>query len=399
VTAGAPNANALALVLFVHGSAEMYGSDKVLLYLAQAVAAGCEFKPVVVLNEDGPLRAALEKSGVETHVAPVVKINRAMFTPAAPLTLLRLTRACNRALDSIVAGRQVALVHSNTLAVLGGAVWAWRRGQRHLWHVHEIILKPALIRRALPWLAERLSQRVISNSSPTQAWLLAQAPRLAGRSVVVFNGLPPVPVSLPSEAAAFRTEIGAVPSDVVATLAGRLNHWKGQGLLIEAVGLLKREGRLGPLRVAIVGDVYAGNEEVRSRLQAQVLALGLQDCVRFVRFVADIYPVWRGSQIAVVPSTEPEPFGMVAIEAMACGLPVVAAAHGGLLDIVVNEETGLLFTPGDPQALAGALARLASNPALRQRLGQAGAQRQHAQFSMQRQIDDTRAVYQELVAL
>jgi glycosyltransferase involved in cell wall biosynthesis len=107
--------------------------------------------------------------------------------------------------------------------------------------------------------------------------------------------------------------------------------------------------------------------------------------------VADIWPVWRASDIAVVPSTEPEPFGMVAIEAMACGLPVVAAAHGGLLDIVDDGRSGLLFTPRDADALAAALQRLAGDAALRQRLGSAGAQRQAEHFSLAAQVAQTRA--------
>ena len=118
----------------------------------------------------------------------------------------------------------------------------------------------------------------------------------------------------------------------------------------------------------------------------------------FNSFEVDIFSVWRGSQIAVVPSTEPESFGMVAIEAMACGLPVLAAGHGGLLDIVLPEQTGLLFEPGNAAALADALARLAADPALRARLGAAGAQRQSEVFSMDRQAERTQAVYRELVA-
>jgi glycosyltransferase involved in cell wall biosynthesis len=107
--------------------------------------------------------------------------------------------------------------------------------------------------------------------------------------------------------------------------------------------------------------------------------------------------VWRATDIAVVPSTEPEPFGMVAIEAMACALPVVAAAHGGLLDIVQHDITGLQFEPCNAQALADALLRLATDPQLRQRLGQAGARRQATLFSLETQVQKTRELCQELV--
>lgn len=387
----------LPIVLFVHGSAEMYGADKVLLNLAEGLARAGEFQPVVALHEDGPLRAVLVEGGIEVHVMTVLKITRAMYTPIGVRSLPRLASAACRNLDNVVAGRRIALVHSNTLAVLGGALWARRRGHRHVWHVHEIILKPALARRGLPWIADRLSHCVVSISPATETWLLGQVPRLANRSVVVPNGLPSIPVPDWAAVSSFRRMIRADDGHVVATVAGRLNHWKGQGLLIEAAALLKREGRLGALRIAIVGDVFAGHEDFKSRLVAQVQLLGLEDEVRFVPFVRDIYAVWHGSQIAVVPSTEPEPFGMVAIEAMACKVPVVAAAHGGLLDIVDDQVTGILFEPGSVRGLADALARIGGDSKLRRAWGEAGMARQQMRFSLDRQVEHMSSVYRRLV--
>lgn len=385
------------IVIYLHGSAEMYGSDKVLLNLAAAAAADAQFKPVVVLHEEGPLLNALQQAGVEVHVASVVKLSRALFSPSAPVVLWREISRSSKALDRIAAGRHVALVYSNTLGVLGGAVWARRRGLPHVWHVHEIILRPALARRGLPWLASALSHRVISNSVQTQAWLLQQAPALHARASVIFNGLGPLPDVPAHVVQAFRAQIGAQPGDVVLTVAGRLNHWKGQRLLIDALAALRQQGRGAGLRVAIVGDVYAGHDDFKSRLVQQVEALALQEVVRFVPFVENIFAVWRGTDVAVVPSLEPEPFGMVAIEAMACGLPVVAAGHGGLLDIVQDHVTGFLFAPRQVQALADAVARLAADAALRLRMGQAGAERQRSLFSLQAQVQATRELFVQTV--
>ncbi len=377
------------LVLFVHGSAEMYGSDKVLLNLVTALDQGGALVPVVLLHEQGPLHAALVAAGVEVHVASVMKISRALFGLQAPSWLLRSLRQTLADFDLAASGREVALVYSNTLAVLGGAVWAGRRKVPHIWHVHEIIQRPALVRRALPWLAHRLSVRVVSNSRPTQAWLLDQAPQLADRAEVIFNGLPAIPPADAAAVAAFRASLGLDAGRILVTVAGRLNHWKGQNLLIDAVALLAREGRAANLHLAIVGDAFAGHDDWRSRLQAQVERLGLQAQVSFVPFIADIYSAWRASDIAVVPSLEPEPFGMVAIEAMGCALPVVAAAHGGLLDIVQHGETGRLFPPGDARSLAEAIADLAGDPGERRRMGLAGALRQAELFSLDSQAAAT----------
>lgn len=85
-----------------------------------------------------------------------------------------------------------------------------------------------------------------------------------------------------------------------------------------------------------------------------------------------VMEAWRRCSLAVAPSVWPEPFGLVALEAMISGRPVIASEIGGLSDTVVDGETGLLVTPGDPGALASALRRLLADRNLREQMGQAG---------------------------
>ena len=172
---------------------------------------------------------------------------------------------------------------------------------------------------------------------------------------------------------------------------------KGHGLLVEAAAILERRGGLAGVRIAIVGDAVQGQERLRVQLLEQVDNAGLSDRFALLPFCDDIWPVWFGTQIAVVPSTEPESFGLVAIEAMAAGVPVVAAAHGGLLDIVRDGETGLLFEPRSASALADALGRLIGDAPLRARLGEAGARRQADAFSLASQQRQTESLYREMV--
>lgn len=387
----------MSVVLFVHQSAEMYGSDKVLLYLVQGLQARGDFQPVVVLPEDGPLHAALMMAGIEVHIAEVAKISRSVMTPAGLFRLARDVFKGVRALNCIVGNRKIALVHSNTLAVLSGAVWALLRRERHLWHVHEIILSPKLVSKLFPWLVRLLSDRVMSNSTVTERWLLSEQSSLASRSVVVFNGLPTLVRTSEDAILAFRASVGASEGDVVVTLAGRINRWKGQGLLIKAAAELKRRGKVASLRFVIVGDATPGLEALSDQLAEQVISLGLNEYFTFLPFLDDVWPMWFGTDIAVVPSTEPEPFGMVAIEAMAASVPVVAAGHGGLLDIVVDEKTGIIFSPRSASALADALERLSSDSALRRAFGAAGTKRQREHFSVESQIDRTVGVYKEVL--
>ncbi|MDR7334838.1 glycosyltransferase family 4 protein [Roseateles asaccharophilus] len=391
-------ARVLRNVLFVHQAAEMYGSDKVLLYLVTGLLRRGRYWPIVVVPEEGPLVDALRGAGVEVHVCEIAKVKRAVFTPRGFLRLFAQMRAAVVDYDRVVAGRKIGLVHSNTLAVLGGAAWAWRRGVRHLWHVHEIILSPKLVSKAFPWLVKLASDKVVSNSTLTERWLVSHQPALQDRSVVVFNGLPPQEEVLPDAVQAFRVLTGARAGHQLVVLAGRLNHWKGQGLLIEAAARLQARGQLSGLHFAIVGDTAPGQEALRTALMKQVADAGLVECFSFVPFVSDIRPVWLAADIAVVPSTEPEPFGMVAIEAMAAGVPVIVAAHGGLLDIVEHGLSGLHFTPRDAGALADTLHRLATDQNLRSQLGSQGQQRQQRCFSAESQIESLERVYDDMLA-
>lgn len=387
----------MKVILFIHQSSEMYGSDKVLYFLVRGLLQSGKYYPVVILPEVGPLQEALSSARVEVHIGEVAKISRAVFSPLGLLRLAGKTIKSTQSLNAVVGRRDVEIVHSNTLAVLSGAVWAFLRGKKHLWHVHEIILSPKLVSKVFPYVVRLLSDCVMSNSTLTERWLLSSQPALASRSIVVFNGLPAV--QKPSENAikAFRRGIGALDGDVVVTLAGRINRMKGQQLLISAALLLKDSKRLGAIRFVVVGSAAPGLGHLPDQLKELVNLNNLGNCFSFINFVDDIWPVWFGTDIAVVPSTEPESFGMVAIEAMAASVPVIAAGHGGLLDIVVNEETGLLFAPKDADALANAIYRLAHDSELRRELGESGAKRQHDLFSIASQVDKTIRAYEDML--
>jgi glycosyltransferase involved in cell wall biosynthesis len=368
------------IILFVHQSAELYGSDRVLLALVAKLATG-PYRPVVVLPDTGPLQRELQQLGVETHVAEVVKINRAMYSPAGLLRLPGALRRCLRELDALVRGRAVQVVHSNTLAVLGGALWARRRRVPHLWHVHEMIAAPALVAWALPLLARCCADRVVANSRGTAAWLLARRPSLRARLAVICNGIEAPP---PRDVAAlenFRCSVAAGAGDVIVALVGRVNGGKGHAVLLEAARLLHAAGELDRFRFVLAGGPPPGQAQRVTALRSAIAASPARERITYLPFTDDIWSIWYGSDIAAVPSTAPESFGLVALEAMAAGLPVVAAAQGGLLEVVVPEATGLLVAPGDAQQLAQALLRLARDVTLRARLGQAGLRRQRHEFS------------------
>jgi len=381
-------------ILFVHQSADLYGSDRVLLDLACGVQSR-GMKAIVLLPTAGPLLGRLTAANVEAHVVPVARLTRASLSPLGLLCLPGEIRRALRAIDELLRGRTVHLVHSNTLAVLGGAFWAKRHRLPHLWHVHELLVSPGVVRHGFPWLLRWLADRVLCNSVMTAMWVLDEQPVLGPRTDVVWNGI--VPREQAGHALAsgrtFRSEVGCTASGMVCVaMVGRVNRLKGQALLVEAATWLWRQGVRNVVFV-LVGSPPNGQEHYLEDLRKRVADSPARARIVLRDFQEDIWPVWEGCDIAVVPSTEPESFGLVAIEAMSSGKPVVAAGHGGLLDIVADGETGCLVPPNDVVALASALRRLIEAPALRERMGEAGRSRQAARFSLGAQIDATLECY------
>lgn len=386
----------MSFILVVHHDADLYGADQSLVRTVRALKAS-PFTPIVALPHQGPLVALLRAEGAEVHIGPVGKLTRQLMRPLAlPRVAWDMLQSV-RFMARIVAGRPVRLAYSNSVAAVGGALWAALNQRPRLWHVREIVVSPKVAAWGFPWMLRTLGGWCVCNSNATQQWLIGGQPVLSDRSSVVWNGLEARTPPDPAAVQAFRQKLGYDRSQVVATLVGRINRWKGQGVLIEAMRLLKDQGH-PRLRVLIVGDVADGQHHFRETMLAQIEAAGLQDRVQWHPFTPDIDLVWAASDIAVAPSVEPEPFGRVAIEAMAHRLPVVAAAHGGLAEIVQHGQTGLLVAPGNAVALAQALGELASDASLRDRLGRAGQLRQQATFSQQEHDQKLLSLMQTLAA-
>jgi glycosyltransferase involved in cell wall biosynthesis len=183
---------------------------------------------------------------------------------------------------------------------------------------------------------------------------------------------------------------------------GRLVPRKGVDLVIRALPYL-REAGFDDVELLIVGGggdsgALHADPEVR-RLLDLAAELGVSDQVSLQGQVSrgEMPGIFRSAD-AVVCAPWYEPFGIVPLEAMACGVPVVAAAVGGLRDTVVDHATGLHVPPRDPEAIASALTMLLENPALRAELGKAGQQRARTRYSWDRVAAETEKAYQLAVA-
>ncbi len=190
-------------------------------------------------------------------------------------------------------------------------------------------------------------------------------------------------VAPPAARDAVRAAWGIGDDQVLVVAVGALEARKGHAVLLEAAR------RLAPSALGI-RYVICGSGREGAALAA--LAASLDGAVRFAGFQDDVARCLAAADIVAMPSLQ-EGLGVAALEAMAAGRPVVASRVGGLAEAVVHEETGLLVPPADPGALAAALARLATDPGLRARLGAGGATRVRARFTAARMAEGTLACY------
>jgi glycosyltransferase involved in cell wall biosynthesis len=334
----------------IHQGYELYGSDRTfvncvdfLLDLYPGAAMD------VILPKEGPLSREMRDRGYPVEVRDLWVLRKSYGVLGL---LCRTVRLPAFVLRAWLRTRNSDLVYVNTGVIFDFSIAARLFANRTVIHVHEIPGKQ--VRPIFKALLGFSRASVIFNSEATKESLCLPANI---SSVVVYNGTDtPCEPSLPP------------PHNTLRILMiGRLNSWKGQDLLIESIALLPLEKRQW-IEVRVLGDVFEGGPFL-SRLRAQTKALGLTPNIEFKGFHADPSADYRWSDVVVVPSREPEPFGLVAIEAMSHGKPVIAAGHGGLIEIVEDGTSGWHFRPNDAAALATVIARAADHCGDLPRLG------------------------------
>lgn len=376
-------------MLYLHSSAGRYGADLQLLALAGGLDRS-RFTPVCVLPERGELAALLEERGAEVLVRPLAVLRRGLLHPRGLASLAAALRRDRRELGALARERRAGVVHANTSVVLGGGAAARAAGAAQVVHVREIYTGAAggAARRMWPLLRRRLERAdaLVCVSG-------AVAAQFRRRAHVVHDGLLRVPELAARDQA--RRALGVPEESFAVALLGRVSDWKGQDVLARALAepALAQAGAVG----LIAGDAFPGNEHFERELAALSERLGLGERLRLLGFREDVENVLGAADAVAVPSTRPDPLPNSALEAAAAGLPVVAAAHGGLTEIVRDGQTGLLVAAGDHVALAAALARLASEPALAGRLGQAAAADARERFALPRMLDEVQALYERVL--
>jgi len=294
---------------------------------------------------------------------------------------------------------------------------AWRLAQRiragaiqvvHSQHSRDlatVVPALAMARSHAPLLLSKRMGSYVAKKDPYHRMLYARVAMVLAisevirRNVVVTTPVPAARVATLHDAVdahrfspaavdrgAARRALGFPGDEIVIGMVGRFSPGKGHEEFLDAASRLKRTHP--EVRFVIVGEASHGEADYERGIRARAMELALGDTLTFAGFRPDVPQVMRALDILAFPS-HAEAFGVVLIEAMAMELPVVSTNCDGVLDIVMDGETGVYVPAKDGAALAGALARMIADPLMRARMGRAGRKRVLERFDDERQ---TRAI-------
>jgi glycosyltransferase involved in cell wall biosynthesis len=373
------------------------GSHQALVDTAR-LADPRRFQPVVVFYEDNRFVAPLRERGIEVHVWKREReIERAPHEEGRLLGKIASVIGGFRRRVRLLRDAKIDLVHLNNSPSVGFDDWL-----------------PAARWLGLPCVSSAMGTPYEFPTAPVRRALTRRFDRVIAISDNVLEGMRQggypeamlTKVNLGIDLEAFtgavrnprervREALGVAPDQMLIVMVGNLREWKGHGTVVAALEQMSPERRRR-LHVAFVGVARADDEAHQRRLIARLAQAGATPQVSWLGARTDVPDLLNAADVALHASTFPEPFGLVLVEALAVGKPLIAARRGGPVE-VVTPDCGILFDPDDPLDLVKALERMLDSPDLRRRMGAAAlARAQH--FTARRMTDGMQRVWEELLA-
>ena len=368
------------------------GAERTTLEIADAlVRAGAR---ALVAAEGGRLVGELQALGGEFHAFPAATKN--------PLAMAGNVRR----LASLIERQGVDIVHARSRAPAWVALGAVRRTHTPFVTTYHGVYSDRTAIKTRYNSVMAMGDRVIANSAYTARHILERYPAAHGRIVTIHRGVDqklfaPEAVE-PERVRTLREKWGAPPDQRIVLLPARLARRKGHAVLIDAAKILRAQGR------SDVIFIFAGDEQRDAyprEIDRAAAQAGLDGIVRRVGHCDDMPAALLSAACVVQPSTEPEAFGRIAVEAQAMGAPVVVSDLGASAETVVAppgaapaQRTGWLVPVHDASALAAAIAEaLDLRTAARESLGLRARAHVRERFSVERMCAATLSVYESLL--
>jgi glycosyltransferase involved in cell wall biosynthesis len=361
---------ALCRVCFFAGSHGNWGGASRVLFSLLQLLDRSRFEPVVLLSMDGPATRDLEEMGVD-------------FEIWGPVTELRSFSAYSKAVLRMILWlkqNRIAIVHMNRANDWRPAehVAAKLSGVPIVTHFHTVNVDRAP--------ATRLTTAIAAVSD----YVATHCEDMGVPVHVIHNT---VDLDTFGGGRDIRESLGIGQDNLVVTFAGQIRRIKGVDLFISAA---KRTVG-ADLRFLIVGRCRKGDPTDDAFTEQQLLdSISDDDRIRYLGYRTDMPDIYASSDIVVFPSRWEEPFGLILIEAGAAKKTTVATRVGGIPEVVVDQQTGLLVSPGDVDDLVAKLKLLIDNPELRKQMGLKAYQRIVDEFTTQ-PVRKLEALYDSLV--
>ncbi len=361
-------------ILILHGSSDLYGASKILLVTVRTLIKKGH-KPLIVLTENGPLADCLLDLGAEVMFIRLGILRRKYKSIPGIINRLQVIKQAYAEIKQLIVNRNIQLVYSNTTAVLAGAFAARSMGVKHVWHVHEIIEQPKWMYRFLGHMLNRYSYKVIVVSAAVQkSWSKYVLPE---KIELIYNGINYNPYLLPSDK--LRKELSIDHDTVIIGMIGRVHYWKGQEYFLQIAAVIAKH--YPKVHFVMIGDAFPGYEYLYEQLSTLIHQESIGHLVSDLGYRTDVAELLQGFDILVLPSTLPDPFPTVVLEAMASAKPVAATAHGGALEMVDDTITGSWIPVNDVSKAASVIGNLVGNKTLRIQMGEAARKKVLEQYS------------------
>jgi glycosyltransferase involved in cell wall biosynthesis len=375
-------------IVFLDHAPALGGAERSLLLLLRHFDRA-HWQPHLACN-GGPLAEQAAALDIPVHILPMPRLRRSP-------RFLRDWLARAHAIAHLARQTGAALLHANTVrAAFYAALAAHLAGIPFVWHMRDFWLSESRPRHL--W-ADRLGKRLLCATAAcviTNSHAVAAHLPCSHKVTVIHNGIEVEQFDPTTDGVPFRQQHGIPPDVPLVGVVGRLRPWKGQDRFLRVLAQV-REAVPDVWGLIVGGAIFDVENDYPTRLHRLAADLGLADRVVFTGHREDVRPALAAMDV-FVHAGDPEPFGLVNLEAMAMGKPVVAFAHGALPEIVADEETGLLVRPGDEPALAEAVVALVRDPVRRTAMGRAGRRRAQTHFTAQRMAAQVMAVYEHVFA-
>ena len=374
-------------ILFVDHAQSVGGAENSLHSLITHLAHN-KWEPHLA-TANGRFSRLAQESQILTHIIEFPRLRRSV-------SIVNDWRTTAQQIAQLATSIEAELLHANTIrAALYTMLAAKMARLPFIWHMRDFWLsenKPNQL-----WLDSFGKRVLISSATKVIANSKATAAHLPKSSKihVVHNGIALAKFDPTLDTSSFRTHF-QIPQDAsVVGMVGRLRPWKGQTTFLQIAAHIATHNP-NVCFLIVGGATFGVDQTYQTQLKTQAQELNLTERVIFTEQINNIPEALATMNIFVHPG-DPEPFGLVNIEAMAMAKPIVAFNHGALPEIVQNGKTGLLVEPYDAKATATAIISLLDKPQEQISLGKNGRKIVEITFTVQRTAQQISKIYEHIL--